>query len=57
VSQTTALIALALKRRLHQINREIIASRDPREPSRLWRERTKVRQMFKALVGSKPPRA
>jgi predicted transcriptional regulator len=57
VSQTTALIALALKRRLHQINGEIIASRDPREPSRLWRERTKVRQMFKALVGSKPPRA
>lgn len=57
MSKATALVAVALARRLRQINREIIASRDPRVPSQLWRERTKVRQMFKALVGARPPRA
>jgi hypothetical protein len=55
VSQLSAL-ARVLKHRVHELDQEIVRSTSERESAFLWRLRTSVRKLIKALAGHSPAR-
>jgi hypothetical protein len=47
-------IERVVERRLGEMYKQMIASRDPREVEKLWKDRARLRRLCKALTGNAP---
>jgi hypothetical protein len=45
------ILARVIRHRLHEIDREILTSRDPREVRKLWTTRRRLLRIRHALIG------
>jgi hypothetical protein len=51
MSRAIRVLRLVLKQKLSELDREMAQSQSERESAHLWRVRTNVRKVLKALVG------